>query len=81
MIKGGYADRDEAIRDCGMGTLWQMSELEEFRGKHIALIGKKVVAGGDNAIEVLEKAKKDFPKDNPVLAYVPREETLILSGD
>lgn len=56
-------------------------ELEKFRGKHIALIGKKVVASGDNAIEVLEKAKKEFPKDNPVLAYVPREETLILSGD
>jgi hypothetical protein len=56
-------------------------ELEEFRGKHIALIGKKVVARGDNAIEGLEKAKKEIPKDNPVLAYVPREETLILAGD
>ncbi len=56
-------------------------ELEAFRGKHIALIGKKIVASGDNAIDVLEKAKKDFPKDNPVLAFVQREETLILTGD
>ncbi len=35
----------------------------------------------EDAIDVLEKAKKEFPKDKPVLAYVPREETLILSGD
>jgi hypothetical protein len=56
-------------------------ELEKFRGKHIALIGKRVVASGDNAIGVLEEAKKKYPKDNPVLAYVPREETLIPSGD
>ena len=40
-------------------------ELEEFRGKHIALIGKRVVAGGDNAIEVLEKAKKIFQRITP----------------
>jgi len=53
-------------------------ELEKFRGKHIALIGKRVVASGDNAIKVLEMARKKFPTKNPILAFVPREETLVL---
>lgn len=53
-------------------------ELEQFRGKHIALIGEKVVASGDNAIKVLEEAKQKFPKKTPVLAFVPKQETLIL---
>ncbi|GAI31014.1 unnamed protein product [marine sediment metagenome] len=53
-------------------------ELEKFRGKHIALIGRKVVASGDNAIKVLKKARKKFPMKNPKLAFVPKEETLIL---
>lgn len=53
-------------------------ELEKFRGKHIALIGKKVVASGDNAIKVFEVARKKFPMKNPRLAFVPKEETLIL---
>lgn len=53
-------------------------ELKKFRGKHVALIGKKVVASGNNAINVLEKAKKEFPGKKPVLAFVPREEALIL---
>lgn len=53
-------------------------ELGKYRGKHIALIGKKVIASGYNAIDVLEKAKKKFPRKNPVLAFVPKEETLVL---
>lgn len=53
-------------------------ELKKFRGKHIALIGKKVVASGDNAIKVLQAAREKFPMKNPVLAFVPKEETLIL---
>ncbi|MDI6860264.1 MAG: DUF5678 domain-containing protein [Methanocellales archaeon] len=37
------------------------------------------MASGDNAIEVLEKARRSYPKAKPVLAFVPKEETLILS--
>ncbi|OYT33927.1 succinyl-CoA synthetase subunit alpha [Archaeoglobales archaeon ex4484_92] len=54
------------------------AELKKYRGKHVAIIGDKVVASGDNAIEVYKKAKEKYPDKNPVLAFVPREETLIL---
>lgn len=55
-----------------------LKKLNKFRGKHIAIIKNKVVASGTKAIDVLEKARKDHPNENPVLAFVPREETLIL---
>jgi len=53
-------------------------ELKKYRGKHVAIIEDKVVTSGDNAIEVYKKAKEKYPDKNPVLAFVPREGTLIL---
>ena len=53
-------------------------ELRKYRGKHVAIIKNEVIAFGDNAIEVFKKAKKLNPDGNPVLAFVPKEETLIL---
>jgi len=53
-------------------------ELEDFRGKHIAMIGRKVVASGDSAKEVFEKARKDYPEKMLVLAFIPRKEALVL---
>lgn len=53
-------------------------EMEQFRGKHIAMIGRKVVASGDSAKEVFEKAKQEYPDKMPVLAFIPRKEALVL---
>lgn len=52
--------------------------LKKFRGKHIALIGRKVIASGTSAKEVWEKAKIKFPAKHPVLAFVPQNEALVL---
>lgn len=53
-------------------------ELERCRGKHIALIGEKIVASGKSAKGVFVKAKKKYPNKTPVLTFVPKKETLIL---
>lgn len=55
-----------------------LEELSKFRGKHIAIIKNKVVASGNKAVDVLEKAKRMYPNEKPVLAFVPKEETLVL---
>lgn len=55
-----------------------IDELEKFRGKHVAMIKDKVVVAGDSAIGVLQEARKKFPGKKPVLAFIPKEETLIL---
>lgn len=61
--------------------LWYVEHpeaFEEYRGKHVA-IWKKCVAGyGDSAKEAYEMAKKNHPESKPTLAFIPREEELIL---
>jgi len=51
----------------------------KFRGKHIAIVDNKVVASGDDPRKVWEAAKKKYPKKQPVLAFVPKEEALVLT--
>jgi hypothetical protein len=53
-------------------------ELEEYKGKHVAIWKRKVVGFGDSAKEAYDKAKKEYPDSNPTLAFIPEEEDLIL---
>lgn len=55
-----------------------LEQLQKFRGMHIALLGEKIVASGESAKEVLEKASKKHPSKMPVLAFVPEREALVL---
>ena len=50
----------------------------KYRGKHIAIVDDKVVASGSDPKEVWEKAKKKYPNRRPVLALVPKGDTLVL---
>ncbi len=50
----------------------------KYGGKHIAIIDDKVVASGNDPKEVWEKAKAKYPDKKPVLAFVPKEDTLVL---
>jgi glycine betaine/choline ABC-type transport system substrate-binding protein len=52
---------------------------KKYSGKHIAIIDKQVVASGNDPKEVWEQAKKKYPKKQPVLAFVPKEDTLVLA--
>lgn len=58
-----------------------VSEADEinkkYSGKHIAIIDDQVVASGSDPKEVWEQAKKKYPKKQPVLAFVPRDDTLV----
>lgn len=54
------------------------ADLRKYKGKYIAIIGKKVVASGKNAKEVWAKAKKKFPNRIPTIAKLPEEEALVL---
>jgi len=51
---------------------------KRFAGKHIAIIGDKVVASGKSPMEVWKRAKKLHPQGKPVLAFVPKDDTLVL---
>jgi hypothetical protein len=81
VIPGLYGEKKEKGEKMEEELKWFASfpkELRKFRGKHVTILKNRVVASGDNAIEVLGKARKKYPKNRPVLAFVPGEETLIL---
>lgn len=50
----------------------------KYSGKHIAIVDNEIVASGDDPKEVWEAARKKHPEKKPVLAFVPKEETLVL---
>jgi len=54
------------------------ADLNEYKRKHIAIVNQRVVASGDNAKKVWEKAKKKHPDKEPLMAKVPEDELLIL---
>ena len=52
--------------------------FEDYRGRHVAIWKKRVVGYGDSAREAYEMAKKKFPDSRVTLAFIPKEEELIL---
>lgn len=54
------------------------SPLKRYKGKYVAILGKKIIASGESAKEVWEKARKKYHGKLPTIAKLPKEETLIL---
>lgn len=52
------------------------ADLSKYKRQHVAIVENRVVASGENAKEVLEKATKEFPHKTPLLAKIPKEEAL-----
>ena len=58
---------------------WFLSaNLNNYKGKHIAIINRKVIASGNNAKEVWMKAHKKFPDKEFLMAKIPEDDVLIL---
>jgi hypothetical protein len=51
---------------------------KRFAGKHVAIIGDRIVASGKSPLEVYKRAKRLHPQSRPLLAYVPKHDTLVL---
>jgi hypothetical protein len=51
----------------------------KYKGKHIAIVGNKIVASGKNAMTVWESARKLYPNRTPALAYIPKDDLLVLT--
>lgn len=52
---------------------------ERYAGKHVAIIGDRIVASGKSPLEIYYRAKRLRPQSRPMLAYVPKGETLVLT--
>jgi len=47
------------------------ADLDEYVGKWVVILNKKVVASGTDIKGVLEDAKRKYPNKTPFLAKVP----------
>ncbi len=52
-------------------------DFSKYKGRYVAVVGKRVVASGTNAKQVWLEAKKKNPTARPELHKVPKGETLI----
>lgn len=68
----------EAIDEDFVWYVENPEVLEGYRGRHVAIWRKRVVGYGDSAKEAYEMAKKKYPGSKVTLAFIPREEELIL---
>lgn len=51
-----------------------------YFGKHIVVFDNevRVATTGEEAVRILEELRKQHPDKKPILAYIPKDETLIL---
>ena len=54
------------------------TNLSKYSGKWIAIAEQKIVASGDSAEDVYNKAKKEYPNKKPSIAKIPSGETLVI---
>ena len=52
----------------------------KYSGKHVIIIGGKIYAKktGSAKSELLEKLIKKYPEETPIVAYIPKEDALVL---
>lgn len=53
------------------------SNLSKYAGKHIAIVGNRVVGVGETFIQAFEQAKKKYPDREPLVTFVPRKKSLM----
>ncbi len=58
-------------------NVFMSSNLENFKGKWIAICEENIVSFGDNAKKTFEEAQEKYPKKKIMIARVPEEQTMI----
>ena len=53
-------------------------ELGQHLGEWIAVVGEEIVASGETAKEVYDKAKERYPDKEPFIMKIPKETVMLL---
>ncbi len=61
-----------------LSYLMTLDNLEQYVGKWIALVGKDVVAFGENGKQVFDQAKSKHPNKEPFLVKLPADTVMLL---
>lgn len=54
------------------------AELQKYAGKHLAIVDEGLAAVADTAYEAYRKARKKYPREEPLLTFIPKADALIL---
>jgi len=54
------------------------NELGQHLGEWIAVVGEEIVASGETAKEVYDKAKERYPDKEPFIMKIPKETVMLL---
>jgi hypothetical protein len=73
-----YAGSPDGKIEFDYYTSHSFEITKKYRGKHIAIVGTRVAASANDAMTAWNTAKKLYPKSNPMLAYVPKHDLLVL---
>ena len=57
---------------------YSKAKLEKYSGEWVAIVDQKVVAHDRSEKQVFEKARKEYPGSDPLLARVLPKEVLIV---
>lgn len=53
-------------------------DFSKYKGRYVAIVRRKIVASGHDAVQVWLEAKKKYPRAQPELLKVSKGETLVL---
>lgn len=54
------------------------ADLDDYTGKWIAVVNKKVVASSENVKDVLKKINEEYPKTVPFVTKVPEKVLMVV---
>ncbi len=70
--------RDEQRKMDYLNYIMSISNLEQYIGKWIALVGKEIVASGDSGKAVFEEARHRYPNKEPFIMKIPADTVMLL---
>ena len=54
------------------------TDTSKYKGKYVIIRDQRVVYGGDNLKEMINKFKRKYPNETPIITKVPKDEVLVL---
>lgn len=59
---------------------FSQADLSRYRGRYVIIRGRRIISSGKSPERLLQKFRSKHPKEIPLLAKIPGDETLILVG-
>ncbi len=59
---------------------FRQADVSRYKGRYVIIRGRRIISSGKSPDRLLQKFRSKYPKEIPLLAKIPDEETLILVG-